>query len=324
MAPDLVIVPPDFDRYGAESRAIRAVFDGVTDVVEPLALDEAFLDVSGARRRLGDGPAVAALIRQRIHEERHLSASVGVAAVKFLAKIASRKAKPDGLLVIADGSELAFLHPLPVSDLWGVGRKTADALSALGISTVGQLADTPRDTLERRLGHAAGGHLHELAWARDPRPVETDVARKSVSAERTFDTDLVDPAAIHREWLRLGDEVAARLRGAGVAGRTIAIKVRTSDFETLTRARTLDLPTDVAADIVTVARALYAALGWRTPRVRLLGIGMSQLVDGAGQAQLSLEGTDWRAVEVVQDAVRRRFGPDALERARLQQPKDEA
>ena len=311
MCPSLHVVPPDFDLYGAESNAIRAIFERFTWKIEPLSLDEAFLDVPG------DGVAAASSIRAAVKEERGLAASVGVAAVKFLAKIASRKAKPDGLLVIPEGAEVGFLHPLPVSELWGVGGKTAAVLQQLGIGTIGQLAETPAETLSRRLGPAAGEHLHDLAWGRDPRPVETDSVRKSISVETTFDRDLTDDDSIGRELVRLADALAARVRKAETAGRTIVLKLRRSDFTTITRSRTLPRATDVSAEMLDVAKQLYASLGWRTPRVRLLGLGLHGLTEGSAPLQLSLEGADWGAVDRAGDVVRRRFGDDALTRARL-------
>ena len=322
MCPGLVVVAPRFDRYGEESASVRKIFEDVTDLIEPLALDEAFLDVSGARRRVGDGAAVGALIRRRIREERGLTASVGVAAVKFLAKIASRHAKPDGLVVVEEGNEEAFLHPLPVSELWGVGPATLRSLQRLGISTVGQLAETPLETLERSVGPALGRHLHALAHARDDRRVDPEAGRKSVSAERTFDADLTRTEDIERELLRLADEVAVRLRRVGVSGRTVSIKVRRADFSTVTRARTLGEPTDTAALLADAARDLYASLRWRDPRVRLLGVGASGLVEGRPPSQLRLEGPDWRSVEAALDEVRDRFGPSSVARASLHPPRE--
>ena len=311
---ELVVVPPDFDRYGEESRIIRAIFESFTPLVEPLALDEAFLDVSGWGKT---GPEAGEAIRRRIREERGLAASVGVASVKFLAKIASRHAKPDGMLVVDDGRELAFLHPLPVGELWGVGPATLASLERLGVSTVGQLAETPRETLERALGAAVGAHLHDLAHGRDPRPVDPDLVRKSVSAERTFEHDLTEEADIDRQFLRLADEVGERLRRGEHSGRTVSIKVRRADFSTITRSHTLADPTDSAAEIVATARRLWASLRWRTPRVRLLGIGVSGLVDGQAPVQLRLDAPDWTVVESAVDAVRTRFGDGAVGRASL-------
>jgi DNA polymerase-4 len=221
-------------------------------------------------------------------------------------------------LVVEEGGELAFLHPLPVSELWGVGRATRVALERLGIATVGQLSETPKATLERALGSAVGGHLWDLAQADDPRPVDPAGQRKSVSAERTFGQDLTDPAAIDQELLRLCDEVSARLRASGVSGRTISLKVRKADFSTLTRSRTLPEATDVSAVIVDAARELFASLRWRSPRARLLGVGASSLVEGHAPSQLRLEGPDWQAIDSATDAVRSRFGAGSLIRARLQ------
>ncbi len=296
-----------------------------TPLVEPIALDEAFLDVQGARRIHGTGPEVAASIRAQVLEETGLVASVGVAATKLLAKLASDLAKPDGLLVVEPGTELAFLHPLGVRRLWGVGPATERKLTALGVQTVGELAALPEDTLVHVLGNAAGRHLHALAWNRDERAVQPEQEVKSIGHEETFPVDVSERAALEHELVRLADAVASRLRTAHVAARTVQLKLRFGDFRTITRSRTLAEPTDLAADLGRVARELLAGVDV-AEGVRLLGISGQQLVgqratagpDDQGQlfddtGAPSVPSTPKAAaVERSLDAIRARFGPGAV------------
>jgi DNA polymerase-4 len=278
-------------------------------------LDEAFLDVAGAVRRLGAPVHIGETIRARIHDEQQITCSVGVAPNKFLAKLASTRAKPDGLLVVPAGDVVGFLHPLPVGALWGVGEKTEEILARLGLRTVGDLARTPRSTLERALGPAAGSHLAALAWGRDERVVVPHEPDKSIGAEETFSTDVDDPEVVLRELLRLSTKVAGRVRAAGYAGRTISIKIRFADFTTITRARTLRDTTDVAQEIYATARSLYEALGLQRARLRLVGVRVEGLVDAEKRSQqLLLDAPEHgrRDAELAVDAAARRFGPGAI------------
>ena len=315
MCPQATVLEPQPERYAAVSAAVMEVFREVTPLVEPLSLDEAFLDVSGAVRRLGRPTLIGETIRARVADEQGVTCSVGVATTKFVAKLATTRAKPDGLLVVPADAVVAFLHPLPVSALWGVGERTEEVLSRLGLRTVGDLARTPRATLERALGSAAGSHLAALAWGRDERRVVAHEPDKSIGAEETFATDVDDPEIIHRELLRLSERVAARLRSAGHAGRTIALKVRFADFTTITRSRTLPEATDVGQEVYATARGLYDALGLERARIRLVGVRVEGLIDAGSRTQQLLLGAPergWREAELAVDTASRRFGPGAV------------
>jgi DNA polymerase-4 len=318
--PHAVVLPPRHEKYSRVSAAVFELFRTVTPLVEGLSLDEAFLDVAGAGRRIGPPAAVARLIREQVREQQGITCSVGVASTKFVAKLASTRCKPDGLLVVpADGVE-DFLHPLPVAALWGVGERTEEALKRLGLRTVGQLAQVSLPTLQRELGNALGGHLHELAWGRDPRAVVTHTPDKSIGAEETFDTDIDDPETIRRELLRLSEKVGARLRASGNAGRTVSVKLRMADFKTITRARTLREPTDLSRVIYITACELYEAAGLERVRLRLVGVRVENL-GPADQAprQLALGEPEngWREAERAMDQVAHRFGSGAVRPAAL-------
>ena len=316
---DAVFVAPRLDLYSDVSRDVMAILRSATPLVEPLSLDEAFLDVGGAGRLLGSGPEIGAELRRRIRNELGLCASVGVATTKMLAKIAREVAKPDGMLVIAPGTELDFLHPLPVRRLWGVGPATQRKLTDLGVGTVGELARIPERVLVDKLGAAAGRHLHELATNRDPRPVEPHRAAKSIGHEETFAADRSDRRGLEQDVVRMADLVAARLRDHAKVARTVQLKLRYRDFATITRAHTLPEPTDLSVTIGGAARQLLAAADLRDG-IRLLGVTALQLEDAvAVQAQLPLGAgaTVARddALERTIDAVRARFGTDAVGRA---------
>jgi len=320
LCPDLVVLPPDFTLYTEVSAGVMAVFRDITPLVEPLSLDEAFLDVSGAVRRLGPPAVIAEQIRARVHDEQGITCTVGVATTKFVAKLASTQAKPDGLLVVPADRVVAFLHPLPVGALWGVGEKTEEVLTRLGLRTVGDLAHTPVDTLVRALGPASGHHLADLAWGRDPRSVEVPAGEKSIGNEETFARDIDDPEVVLRELLRLSEKVAARLRAHAVAGRTVTIKVRFADFSTITRSRTLRSATDVGQEIYATARELYEALGLQRARIRLVGVRAEGLVDsGETPRQLLLDEPEigWREAEQAVDRASARFGRGSVRPARL-------
>jgi DNA polymerase IV len=321
LCPHAVVIPPRHGIYGAVSKEVMAIFQGVTPLVQPLSLDEAFLDVSGAIRLLGSPARIGQLIRQQVAEQQQITCSVGVAPNKFLAKLASVHCKPDGLLVIQADRVLEFLHPLPVSALWGVGERTGTMLARLGLRTVGDIARTPVAALEAELGQAAAAHLSALAAGRDSRGVETTVREKSVGAEETFDLDVTDPEVIRRELLRLSRRTARALRSCGCAARTVVVKLRKADFKTITRSRTLAEPTDVTQQIYDTACALYAASGLSgQARLRLVGVRATGLVPSeAAQIQLALgeRATSWREAESALDRIAGRFGTDAIRPATL-------
>ena len=323
LAPQAVVLAPQHDRYAAASANVMEVFRTVTPLVEPISLDEAFLDVRGASRRLGGPRQIGDWIRATVQDEQGITCSVGVASTKFVAKLASARCKPDGLLVVPARDVVAFLHPLPVGALWGVGEKTEAVLTGLGLHTVGDLANTSVGTLQRALGPAAGSHLSALAWGRDERrvvPLEPD---KSVGAEETFSVDVDDPLLITRELLRLSERTAARLRAAGQVGRTVSIKIRFADFTTITRAKTLPEATDVGRTVYETAVALYEALGLERARLRLVGVRVEGIADAAThtrQLQLGERDSGWREAEQAVDQAARRFGVGAVRPAALVQP----
>src|SRR5579859_6393458 len=326
MCPRAVFVPPRHRLYAAVSREVMAIFGTVTPEVEPLALDEAFLDVSGALRRLGPPAAIAAHLRAEVHQQQGITCSVGVAPTKFVAKIASARCKPDGLLVVPRAGVLDFLHPLPVAALWGVGDRAGEVLARLGLRTVGDIAHTPLDALQRELGAAHGAHLAALAWGRDERHVTPHAREKSIGAEETFAADIDDPDRIRRELLRLSGRTAEGLRAGGYVARTISVKLRLASFKTMTRSSTLPYPTDVAREIYTTACSLYESSGLdRGARLRLVGVRASGLVPAAGaNTQLSLDDrpVGWREAEQALDQIARRFGPSAVRPAALVQDPD--
>jgi DNA polymerase IV len=320
MCPDLVVLPPQFRLYAAVSAAVMEILGQITPLVEPLSMDEAFLDIRGAHRRLGTPGQIAEVVRARIADEQGITASVGVASTKFVAKLASTQCKPDGLLVIPSDAVVPFLHALPVGALWGVGEHTEDQLLRLGLRTVADIAHTPAATLVRALGTATGEHLAALAWGHDERPVVSTYRERSVGAQQTFSRDVDDPVIIRRELLRLADRVASRMRTSGVQGRTVTLTVRFTDFTTITRSRTLRDPTDVGQEIYGTAAELFAALGLQRARLRLVGVRVSQLypVDSRPR-QLAFDDKEygWRAAEHAVDRATHRFGPGAVQPAAL-------
>ncbi|WBB80009.1 DNA polymerase IV [Micromonospora sp. WMMD882] len=324
LCPHAVFLPPDFAAYRAASEAVMRIFRDVTPLVEPLSLDEAFLDVAGARRLFGRPAEIARSIRDRVAREQELTCSVGVASTKFVAKLGSTRAKPDGLLVVPAARVLEFLRPLPVAALWGVGDRSAETLRRLGLTTVGDLAEAPPGMLRRAVGEAAAAHLRELAHGRDPRRVSPEHVEKSIGAEVTFDTDVTDPQEIRRALLALAEKVGVRLRRAGQVGRTVSLKVRLADFTTLSRARTVGVPTDVAREMFDTVWALYSALGPAQP-VRLVGVRAEGLSDaGATPRQLALGEPErgWREAEAAADAAAARFGRSVIGPASLLECRD--
>jgi DNA polymerase-4 len=322
MCPQAVVLAPDFDAYARASSGVMEVFRSLTPLVEPISLDEAFLDVRGAARRLGGPRQIGEWIRATVEDEQGITCSVGVASSKFVAKLASARCKPDGLLVVPPSDVVSFLHPLPVGALWGVGDKTEEVLHRLGLRTVGDLAHTPVTTLTRALGPAAGAHLAALAWGRDQRVVVPHEPDKSIGAENTFSSDVDDPAVVARELLRLSERTAARLRASGQVGRTVSIKVRFADFTTLTRAKTLPEATDVGRVVYDTAVGLYDALGLERARIRLVGVRVEGILDAAEQPHQLLLGErehGWRDAEQAVDRAARRFGAGAVRPAALVQ-----
>lgn len=317
LAPGARFLPPDHSAYREASRRVFAVLEELSPVVEPLSVDEAFIDIGGLRFHHPSPHAVGVLLRERIREATGLPASAGAATSKLIAKLASEDAKPDGLLVVAAGTERAFLAPKGVRALWGVGEATFARLEGLGVRTIGELAALPAQLLERRLGASLGRLLHDLAHARDPRPVERGAAAKSISAEQTYEQDLVNREVIESELLRHADRVASRLRSAGLAGRTVVLKVRLGDFSTVTRSETTAGAVLTAHAVYEVARRLFARSGAAGRPVRLLGLAVTGLEPADGPRQLDLEGDDWEDVEGAVARVRARFGHGAVRPARL-------
>jgi DNA polymerase-4 len=311
---DAIFVPVDGRKYGLVSQQVMQILRRYTPAVEPVSIDEAFLDVAGSEALHGTPVAIARAIRETIRSELELTASVGVATTKLVAKVASDLEKPDGLVVVEPGTEAAFLAPLPISRLWGVGQKTASALGEFDVRTIGDLAGLPDDLLARRFGKQ-GRVLRERAQGIDPSPVSSSEVARSVSHEHTFDVDTSDPEALERTLLALSEGVASRLRAGGVKARTIAVKVRDSSFATVSRQRTLQEPTDqteaVFAAVIDLARPQMKGI-----RVRLLGVAASHLGEGEQIPLFSEDERRRRATEAA-DAIRRRYGSKAIRRARL-------
>jgi DNA polymerase-4 len=316
--PQAIVLEPHFERYQHFSEIVMSICDDLTPRVERLGIDEAFLDVAGARTVFGSPMQVATLLRQRVRAETGLICSVGAAATKYVAKVASGLSKPDGLLVVPHDQTVAFLHPLPIAKLWGVGGKTEEALRGRGYNTIGDLARTPVEEIKRTLGDAAATRLHELAWGIDPRQVRAGAEEKSVGHELTFETDVTDPEIVRRELLRMSNMVAVRLRKAGLVARTVVLKLRFGDFTTITRSHTIPEATDLGRVIYEEVRGIYDGLGKGDARIRLVGVRAEQLQD-ATSAQLGLWDTSegWREAEDAMDAASARFGRGALKPARL-------
>ncbi|MEY2426316.1 MAG: polymerase [Actinomycetota bacterium] len=339
LCPHAVVMPGRFERYEEISGQLRALMRDITPLVEPISLDEAFLDVTGATRRSTTPEDIAVTLRARVWDELHLRCSVGVAASKLIAKLASVAAKPRalpsgvieagvGVKLIEPGTELAFLHPLPIRALWGVGPATATKLAGLGVKTVGDLAHLPSNSLERAFGPHMGTHLHELANGVDDRPVVAEVAAKSISHEETFAEDISDRSRLHREAVRQADAVAARMQHAGMAARTVVLKVRYADFSSITRSKTPGGTIEDGVTLAQVANALLDAVDLRDG-VRLLGVGVSNLVEprprqldllapeAADEDEASPETRRRAATGAAVAAIRDKFGDDALAPATL-------
>lgn len=323
LCPGAVVLAPQHHDYREVSAQVMAVFHSITDTVEQLSVDEAFLDIKGALRRLGTPLEIGALIRLRIAAEVGITASVGIAASKFVAKVASTRCKPNGMLLIEKDRTVEYLHTLPVEALWGVGEKTRGVLARLGIFTVADVAATPPAVLQKSLG-ATGLSLHALSWGVDPRAVTAEHQEKSIGAEETFAQDTSDDAILTRELLRLSHKVAGRLRAAGLSGHTLALKIKYADFTTVTRSKALGAGTDSAAQIYAGAVALLASLGQRKQSVRLIGVRLERLdsVDSAPlQFALDPRDNNSRTAELVGDAIAARFGSAKIVPARLLKPR---
>ena len=317
LCPHAVFIKPRMDRYSEVSLAIRAIFSRYTPVVEPLSLDEAFLDVSSSLRLFGEAESIAARIKEEIRDELGLVASVGVAPNKFLAKLASDLDKPDGLVVVPVDAIEAFLEPLPVSRLWGVGKVSNRGLADMGVVTIGDLRRLPDERLRSRFGNSAA-HFARLARGIDDRQVVPDRDAKSISHETTFATDIADHEVLRSWLLELTEQVATRLRRQDLQGKTVFIKVRYADFRTVTRSESLDAPTSVTRELyVTAARLLQAQLGRNSQPVRLLGMGASGIgSESLEQGQLfeSEDREQQRRIDSVVDAVKTRFGNRSMRR----------
>lgn len=318
LCPSLVLVPPNMAAYKKISAEIMIIFESVTPLVEQLSIDEAFLEVSGAIKLLGSPVQIAKLIRKRLRAELGLPASVGVANTKFVAKLASERAKPNGLLLIKPEDTIYFLHSLPVADMWGVGKVTAKLLKARAIHTVKDLANEPVELLEKIVGKTAAKKLSDLSRGIDERAVTPSIKEKSVGHESTFETDISGQKDIEKELLRLSWRVAQRLREANFEAKTVSIKVRFANFETLTRSRTLQEPTNSSERFYTVARELYDGLkSWGKP-VRLIGVRAEQLgATGGASNALWSDDEKLKAVDHAVDQVRERFGAAEIKPATL-------
>ena len=318
LCPSAVVVSPRMSAYADASKAVFEVFKETAPLVEGLSIDEAFLDVRGMTRIAGNPTEIAVKLRREVRDQAGLPITVGVARTKFLAKVASGVAKPDGLLIVPPAAELAFLHPLPVERLWGVGRVTAAKLRARGVTTVGQVAALAEATLVTMLGRASGRHLHALAHNRDPRPVQTRRRRRSIGAQRALGRRHRSPEEIATVLISLVDRVSRRLRAARRACRTVVLRMRFEDYSRATRSYTMGEPTAQTQVVLRTATGLLQA---SLPAIQLrgltlIGIALANLVDEAA-IQLSFPFDRGRELDATLDRVRDRFGSDAITRGAL-------
>lgn len=307
LCPGLILIDPNMHKYRSVSRRVMDIFLEFTPHVEALSIDEAFLDVTGSMRLFGQPGQIAETIRKTIRDRTGLTASVGIASTKFVAKIASQRAKPNGALEVQPQDTLSFLHPLPVGELWSVGSRTEHVLRSRGIHTVGDLARTPRESLVQIVGVASAENLFALAHGCDPRVVHSSRLEKSVSHEETFMQDEHDRDVLRRELLRLSEKTAQRLRDRGVWARTIAVKIRWDGFETITRTRSLSEATQSTQRIYRVAEGLFTQVDAQRP-VRLIGVRAENLVWARESEVLWSENEHWDAVDQAVDRLRHRFG----------------
>jgi DNA polymerase-4 len=320
LCPRAVVVPPRMGVYATASKAVFEVFRQTTPLVEGLSIDEAFLDVGGLGKVSGTPTEIAVRLRREVGERVGLPITVGVARTKFLAKVASGVTKPDGLLVVPADGELAFLHPLPVERLWGVGPVTAAKLRGHGVTSVGQVARLGEKTLVTMVGQASGRHLHALAHNRDPRPVDTGRRRRSIGSQRALGRSPKSPAELDVILISLVDRITRRMRAAGRPGRTVVLRLRFDDFTRISRSHTLAWPTSHTPTILATARDLLAAA---TPLIQrqgitLLGLAVANLDDsGVIQLTLPFDRQSQSALDSAVDDVRARFGSEAITRAVL-------
>ena len=318
MAPHAIFIAPEHHRYAEISERVMTIFNSFTPLVEPISLDEAFLDVTGSQKLFGDGREIATKIRNQVEQEEGITCSVGIAQSKFIAKLASQHCKPNGMLEIKSDRILEFLHPLPVRALWGVGPKTAESLDRLGLHTVADIANTPRSTLIRALGDATGESLYELAWGRDYRDVIPDEPEKSIGNEETFSRDIDNPEEILAELLRMSEKATARLRERGLFAKTITIKIKFADFTTLSRAKTLPIGIDSTQETYEIVKKLYLALRNEGARIRLVGVSLSNLLEEAPvQLELGARDRGWRDADTAIDKAKARFGRGSVRPGRL-------
>lgn len=322
LCPQVAVVHPDHDHYDAVSAGIAEIFDTFTAHVEMASIDEAFMDLTTALRRLGGDPvAVGERLRAQVMDEQGVACSVGIGPSKFIAKLASKQAKPDGLVQVRAEEVIAFLHPLPVEAIWGVGESTAAKLHRLGLSHVRDLANTPRATLQRALGDNQGAMLFDLAWGRDDRSVlAREPAEHSVGSQETFGRDTDDADVVATEILRMADRTASRMRAQEMVGKVVTLSVRFADFTTITRTGTLGAFTDRTNDIYAEAMRLFAKLNLQRARIRRVGVRVEKLVPKAEtyqQPALDEPPRGWEDAESAIDKAVLRFGPKAVQRARL-------
>ncbi|GGF38033.1 DNA polymerase IV [Marmoricola endophyticus] len=329
LCPTAVVLPAAYPEIEASSAAVRELLLQVTPMVEMMSVDEAFVDVAGALRRFASPVDVAEHVRARVHDEQRITCSVGIGPTRSVAKLAGRRAKPDGVVRVPADAVVDFLHPLDVGELWGVGERSRQRLESLGVRTVADLAHLPLPELCRAVGPRAGTHLHALAWGTDscrvsPHPVSPAGAarpsERSIGSQATFGHDTDDTTLVRRELLRRSAAVARRARAAGLVARTVALTVRFADFTTLTRSRTLADPTDVTTTVHATACELYSALGLRRTRVRLVGVRLEGLQRRDGvheQLVLGAREHGWADADRASDRAVRRFGRYAVRPASL-------
>jgi DNA polymerase IV len=323
MAPHAIFIPPEHHRYAEISERVMQIFHSYTPLVEPISLDEAFLDVTGSRKLFGDGREIAQKIRAQVEKDEGITCSVGIAQSKFIAKLASQHCKPNGMLEIKSDRILEFLHPLPVRAIWGVGPKTAESLDRLGLHTVADIANTPRATLIRALGDATGESLYELAWGRDYRDVIPDEPEKSIGNEETFARDIDSPEEILREFLRMTEKSTARLRERNLFAKTISIKIKFADFTSITRSKTLPLGIDGTQEVYEIVKKLYLALRNEGARIRLVGVSLGNLQDDSPvQLEFGAREKGWRDADTAIDKAKARFGRESVRPGRLIEPEE--
>lgn len=324
LAPNATVISPDFELYAEVSKHVMEIFHSYTPLVEPLSLDEAFLDVSGSFKLIGDPLTIAQQIRNRVWDEQNITCSVGLANTKFVSKLASTHCKPNGLLQILPDDVISFLHPLPVGALWGVGAKTEELLLKLGIKKVADLAYLNKNTLTKILGHSMAEHLIDLAWGRDERKVVAERTEKSISNEMTFARDLHDPLEIERYLYELSLKVSRRLKEQGYVAGTISIKLRTGDFSTIQRSRTLPSGTNTAYEMYQIVKTLYGQIQSKKS-VRLLGVKAEKLQhhhEAWNQLDLGQIEITWQKADLAMAKVQDKFGEEALLPARLLESDD--